>query len=107
MTVWPAGLHAGHLTLETPESMAEFEYVLDGQCTDMKTHMCDVRRAQQGVAETDDTFLCVCFFVDKKEGAIVIDSGIGTRIKIKRVNNVFEVEAAVSPGLGGSGPARP
>ena len=92
MTVWPAGLHAGHLTLETPESMAEFEYVLAGKGSkgivdrgERNYHPVDESGQHKellNVTETDDMGLHVCFFVDKKKGGVIIDSGVGTRIKI-------------------------
>ena len=60
------------------------------------------------VAETDDMRIYVCFFTEHcKKGEVITDPVIEARIKIKRVNNVFEVETAASPWPGGSGPARP
>ena len=45
------------------------------------------------------------FFADKQKGAVAVDRHSGARIRIERVNNVFEIEAAVTPWQGGSGQA--
>ena len=126
VTVWPKDLCDDYPIRATPESRAGFEYVpagkgskgivdlgertydlidASGQNMSMKVHVCDVRKPLLSVAEMNDVGLDVHFFADGRKGAYAIHPHTGKRVGIERVNNVFEIEASVSPWSGGSGQA--
>ncbi|CAK0909302.1 unnamed protein product, partial [Prorocentrum cordatum] len=118
VTVWPEDLRDDYPTRDTPESRAGFEYVPagkgskgivdlgertcsltddDGQRMDMKVHVCDVRKPLLSMAEMNDRGLDVHFYADRSKGAFCEHSHSGSRVKIERVNDVFEIVAYVDP----------
>ena len=126
VTVWPKELCDDYPTKDTPESRAGLEYmpagkgnkgIVDlgermyhmtddcGQHLSMKVHVCNVHKPLLSVAEMNDMGLDVHFYADKRKGAYAEHLMTGTRVNIERVNNVFEIEATVTPWSGGTGQA--
>ena len=122
VTVWPTALHPEYPTKPTAESRAGKEYlpagagsagVRDrgqrtyrlkgpaGQDLEMKVRVADVRRPLLSVAEMNDAGLDVHFFSNRGVGAYAENPRNGERIKLRRVDNVFEFVASVTPWSGG------
>jgi len=122
ITVWPTHLYSDYPTEQTPESRAGVEYAgagtdskgivnrglrryrllsEGGRQLDMKANVCDVRKPLLSVADMNDQGMDVYFFADRSKGAMAIKQGTNEGIKIKRVNNVFEIDAEVLPWSGG------
>ena len=129
VTVWPSGLCDDYPTIATPESRAGVQYMPagagskgitdegkrtyklkdgDGQDLEMNVHVANVRKPLLSVAEVNDRGLDVLFRTGA--AAVIRNPQTGQEVELKRVNNVFEIEADVLPfgeSSGGRGQAPP